>query len=177
MASAPNAELLTRALESSASDLLSYLERRVGPDDAPDLLGETMVVAWRRVDELPPDDERARMWLFGIARGTLLNHARGQRRRWALADRIRLQVPESATAPPADEGAEVRDAIDRLEPDLADLVRLVHWERLSVADAAELIGIPASTARGRYQRAKEQLRHALQSEMDSPRISISRGTA
>ncbi|KAG4069924.1 hypothetical protein HA402_006772 [Bradysia odoriphaga] len=33
-----------------------------------------MVVAWRRVRELPHDEERARMWLFGIARGTLLNH-------------------------------------------------------------------------------------------------------
>jgi len=161
-------EPLTRALESSASDLLAYLERRVGADDAPDLLGETMVVAWRRVKELPSDDERARMWLFGIARGTLLNHSRGQRRRWALADRIRLQVRESATAPPADEGAEVRDAIDRLEPDLAELVRLVHWERLSVADAADLLGIPASTARGRYQRAKAQLRAALRQEAPLP---------
>ena len=164
----PRDEPLTRALESSASDLLAYLERRVGADDAPDLLGETMVVAWRRVKELPPDDERARMWLFGIARGTLLNHSRGQRRRWALADRIRLQVRESATAPPADEGAEVRDAIDRLEPDLAELVRLVHWERLSVADAADLLGIPASTARGRYQRAKDQLRAALRQEAPLP---------
>ena len=152
---------LNRALESTASDLLAYLERRVGADDAPDLLGETLVIVWRRADELPDDDERARMWLFGIARGTLLNHARGQRRRWALADRIRLQVRESATAPAADDGAEVRDAIDRLEPDLAELIRLVHWERLSIVDAAELLGIPASTARGRYQRAKDALRAAL----------------
>ena len=164
----PRDEPLTRALESSASDLLAYLERRVGADDAPDLLGETMVVAWRRVKELPSDDERARMWLFGIARGTLLNHSRGQRRRWALADRIRLQVRESATAPPADEGAEVRDAIDRLELELAELIRLVHWERLSVADAAGLLGIPASTARGRYQRAKDQLRAALRQEAALP---------
>ena len=152
---------LNRALESTASDLLAYLERRVGADDAPDLLGETLVIVWRRADELPDDDEGARMWLFGIARGTLLNHARGQRRRWALADRIRLQVRESATAPAADDGAEVRDAIDRLEPDLAELIRLVHWERLSIVDAAELLGIPASTARGRYQRAKDALRAAL----------------
>ncbi|QMU98061.1 RNA polymerase sigma factor [Microbacterium esteraromaticum] len=152
---------LSRALESSATDLLAYLERRIGADDAPDLLGETMVVAWRRVDELPVDAERARMWLFGIARGTLLNHARGQRRRWALADRLRLQLRESATSPAADDGAEVRDAIERLDPELAELVRLVHWDRLSIAEAAELLGIRASTARGRYQRAKDALRATL----------------
>lgn len=152
---------LTGALREASADLLAYLQRRVGMDDAADLLGETMVVAWRRIADLPSDDERARMWLFGIARGTLLNHARGERRRWALADRIRGDRAPDAVAPPSDHGAEVRDAIDRLDPDLGELIRLVHWERFSLVDAAELLGIPASTARGRYQRAKEDLRSAL----------------
>lgn len=65
------------------------------------------------------------------------------------------------TAAGADDGAEVRDAIDRLPADLAELVRLVHWDGFTLAEAAELTGVPASTARGRYQRAKEQLRSAL----------------
>lgn len=157
---APSAAL-TAALRAASGDLLAYLQRRVGVDDAPDLLGETMTVAWRRVGELPDDAERARMWLFGIARNTLLNHRRGERRRWALADRLRSQTSRAAAAPPADEGAEVRDAIDRLGPDLAELVRLVHWERMTLAQAAELLGVPDSTARTRYARAKEQLRQAL----------------
>lgn len=157
-------EPLTVALEHSAADILSYLSRRVGHDDAPDLLGETMVVAWRRVRELPVDPERARMWLFGIARGTLQNHARGERRRWALVDRIRQHTGADAAAPPSDTGAEVRDAIARLEPDLAELVRLVHWDGFSLVDAAELLGIASSTARGRYQRAKNELRAALSME-------------
>ena len=150
---------LTAALKASSADLLAYLQRRVGPDDGADLLGETMVVAWRRVDDLPDDVERARMWLFGIARGTVLNHARGERRRWALADRVRsASTMDSA---PADEGLEVRDAISRLDPEDAELVRLVHWERMSLVQAAELLGIPDSTARTRYARVKERLRTAL----------------
>ncbi|MFE5408672.1 RNA polymerase sigma factor [Microbacterium sp. NPDC056569] len=152
---------LTDALEEASPDLLAYLQRRAGLDDAPDLLGETMVVAWRRVRDLPGDPERARMWLFGIARTTVLNHVRGQRRRWALADRIRSERTTDAASAAADEGAEVRDAIARLDPDLAELVRLVHWERFSIAEAAEIAGIPASTARGRYAKAKAELRVAL----------------
>lgn len=153
---------LRSALEASSVDLLSYLRRRTDPDEAPDLLGETFVVAWRRLDDLPEDPERTRMWLFGIARGVVLNHARGVRRRWALADRLRAHadlVP--VTAPPADEHVEVRDAVARLEPDMAELVRLVHWDGFTVADAAQVMDIPASTARSRYQRAKELLRLAL----------------
>lgn len=152
---------LTKVLEASADDLLAYLARRVGPDNAADLLGETMVVAWRRSADLPDEPERARMWLFGVARGTLANHARGQRRKWALADRLRLHLREASHAPAADEGIEVRDAIARLDPDLAEIVRLVHWERLSLAQAAELLGIPSSTVRGRYARARELLRAEL----------------
>lgn len=152
---------LTAALRGAAPDLLAYLQRRVGHSDAPDLLGETMVVAWRRVQDLPREDEQARMWLFGIARSTLLNHARGERRRWALADRIRDSTA-GASGPSADDGAEVRDAIDRLDDDLRELVRLVHWERMSLVHAAQLLGMPPSTARTRYARAKALLREALQ---------------
>lgn len=159
---------LIDALGAASSDLLAYLQRRVGLDDAPDLLGETMVVAWRRARELPAEPERARMWLFGIARGTLLNHARGERRRWALADRIRVDAGRDA-APAADEGAEVRDAIARLEPDLAELVRLVHWEGFTIAEAAEVLGLTASTARGRYAKAKDALRAALGAAAAAPR--------
>lgn len=152
---------ITSALRESSADLLAYFQRRVGLDDAPDLLGETMVVAWRRVDDLPGDPEQARMWLFGIARKTLLNHARGERRRWALADRIRGNSTTDIVAPPADQGTEIRDAIARLDLDHRELIELVHWERLTIAQAAELLGIPDSTARTRYARAKEQLRAAL----------------
>ena len=155
---------LVTAFEASAAALLAYLERRVGVDDAPDLLGEAMVVAWRRVKVLPHEPEAARMWLFGVARGTVLNHARGVRRRWALVDRIRI-APEPRHAPAADSGADVRDAIARLDPDLAELIRLVHWDGFSLADAAAHLGIPASTARGRYQRAKTDLRAALSIEV------------
>ncbi|MFD5864663.1 RNA polymerase sigma factor [Agromyces sp. NPDC127015] len=152
---------LTRALAAASPDLLAYFRRRVGPDDAPDLLGETMVVAWRRVDKLPDDGDRARMWLFVIARNTLLNYQRGERRRWALADRIRQYMVHDAASPAADNGADVRDAIARLDADLGELVRLVHWERMTLVQAAELLGIPDSTARTRYARAKDQLRAAL----------------
>ena len=55
----------------------------------------------------------------------------------------------------------MRDAIDRLDPDLAELVRLIHWDRMTIVQAAELLSIPDSTARTRYARAKDHLRAAL----------------
>ncbi|MEV5040640.1 RNA polymerase sigma factor [Microbacterium sp. LMI1x-1-1.1] len=41
------------------------------------------------------------------------------------------------------------------------LIELVYWEGLTLAQAAAVVGIPASTARSRYAKAKERLRDAL----------------
>lgn len=151
---------LADALRKSSDDLLRYFLRRLDREDAADALGELMTIAWTRVDSLPESGQEARMWLFGIARNVLLHAQRGTVRRSQLADRLRDALGSRA-ARPADHGLDIRDAIDRLSPDLAELIRLVHWDGFTLADAASLLDIPASTARGRYQRAKEELRHTL----------------
>ena len=167
-----NDQRLTRELGEVMPALLRFLERRVGTDDAPDLLGETLVVAWRRVADLPEDAEDARMWLFGIARGTILNHARGERRRLALAQRIRQRLSIDNASAPADAGADVRDAIDRLGDDFSDLIKLVHWDGFTLAEAGELLGIPTTTARSRYRRAREELRATLNEDATKERSPI-----
>ena len=151
---------LTVVLRESSDDLLRYFLRRLDPEDAADALAEVMTIAWTRVDALPDEPTDARMWLFGVARNVLLHAHRGTVRRSRLADRMRNAL-SLRSAPAADSGAEVRDAIDRLDSDLAELIRLVHWDGFSIIDAATLLGIPSSTARGRYQRAKEALRESL----------------
>lgn len=161
-------------LTAVAPDLLTYFRRRVGDDHAPDLLAETLTTAWRRAALLPRESEGARMWLFGIARNTLLNHERSERRRNRLADRVRSVLADADAAPGADDGLEVRDAVARLDPLLAELVRLVHWEGFTLAQAAVVLGLPASTVRNHYQRAKAELRSTLKAAADA-RSGPSRG--
>ncbi|WP_245885753.1 RNA polymerase sigma factor [Xylanimonas oleitrophica] len=156
-------------MAANAEDVLRYLRRRAEDDDAADLLAETLTTAWRRAAMMPADPVEARMWLFGVAHRTLLNHQRGARRRLRLADRLRDVLATTGHAPPADSGVEVRDAVSRLDPDLAELVRLVHWEGFTLAQVAEVVGMPASTVRNRYQRAKQELREALQAPAASLR--------
>lgn len=153
------------ALALNATDLLAFFERRVDiAADAADLVAETMMTTWRRSGELPQAPEAARMWLFVTARNVLANAQRAQLRRWRLANRLRLLIEPHEQAP-ADAGADVRDAVARLEPHLAELIRLVHWDGFSLSEAAEMLEIPASTARGQHQRAKASLR-AMLSESD-----------
>lgn len=153
---------LTSVFDRDATDILRYLERRLGTEDAADALAEVMMAAWRRADAVPADVEQARMWLFGVARNVVANAERSEHRRWKLTERLRGTLAAAqGGGRPADTGIEVRDAIARLSPDQAELVRLIHWEGFTVAAAGAILGIPASTARTRYQRARADLKEAL----------------
>lgn len=167
-----SASELQAALVATRSDLLAYLERRVPHrEDAADLLGETMLQAWRRADALPESDERRRMWLFTIAAHVLANERRAVGRRLAKTDRLRSLL--RATPDDADVGelAAVRDAVRRLPAPQRELVMLVHWDRFTLVEAAELLGVNASTARSRYATA----RAALQTSLSEPSVAASRG--
>lgn len=157
---------LRAALRSNASDLLAYFERRVHVrEDAADLLGEVMLHAWRRCAAMPPADPvRQRMWLFTIAAHVVANNRRSRRRRAALTSRLREHLAASPTeqvAPDTSEALAVRDAVLRLGDAHRELVMLIHWDGFSVVEAASLLGLDPSTARGRYAAARAALRRAL----------------
>jgi RNA polymerase sigma-70 factor (ECF subfamily) len=154
-------ERVRRALELTADDLLRYFERRVHvPADAADLLSDTMLQAWRRADACPDETSRQRMWLFTIAANVLSNHHRGTVRSLRLANRLREHFVTDAAPDHADPSA-VRDAVLRLRRSHRELIMLVHWDGLTILEAAELLGLNASTARSRYSAARSSLREAL----------------
>lgn len=141
-------------------ELLQYFQRRL-PQQAADLLSELMVTTWRRHRRIPVEHEQARMWLFGVARNVLHNQRRSTARQVRVLGALRdLQTPADEDST---EHAAVRDMVARLPPALAEVVTLVHWEGLSLAEVAQLLHIPASTVRGRYQRA----RHLLREQFDA----------
>lgn len=149
-------------LRDTSDDLLAYFERRVHlRDDAADLLGETLLQAWRRRAVLPDEPRRRRMWLFTIAANVLSNHNRSRRRRTALTDRLRDRLAGTSTEADPTETHAIRDAVLRLSQAHRELVTLIHWDGFTIIEAAEILGLNPSTARGRYAAARETLKSAL----------------
>jgi RNA polymerase sigma factor (sigma-70 family) len=142
--------------------VLGYLLRRTdNTDDAADVFAETFLVAWRRLDDLPAN-QQARMWLYGTARRTLANYRRGERRRTALTDRLRADLARGY-GPPTFEGelAEISSAFRRLpEPD-RELLALVAWEGLDCGQIADVLGCSRNAARIRLHRARRKLAEEL----------------
>jgi RNA polymerase sigma factor (sigma-70 family) len=142
--------------------VLGYLLRRTDvTDDAADVFAETFLIAWRRLDELPAG-EQARMWLYGTARRTLANYRRGERRRGALAERLRADLAVRYQ-PPAFEGelAEISSAFGRLPESDRELLSLVAWEGLDPGQIAVVLGCSRNAARIRLHRARRKLADEL----------------
>jgi len=138
--------------------LLGYALRRTdNTDDAADVLAETFLAAWRRFDEVPAGDQ-ARLWLYGTARRVLANYHRGERRRLALADRLRGDLAATYRPPDHDGGAaEIAAAFRRMSQQDQDLLGLAGWEGLDPGQIAAVIGCSRNAARIRLHRARRRL--------------------
>jgi RNA polymerase sigma-70 factor (ECF subfamily) len=138
--------------------ILGYALRRTGsPDDAADVLAETFLVAWRRLDEVPHGQD-ARLWLYGVARNVLANHYRGERRRTALADRLRAELSGSYQPPQYHgEFAMIAAALGRLPEDQRELLALNAWEGLDYGQLATVLGCSRNAVRIRLHRARARL--------------------
>jgi RNA polymerase sigma-70 factor (ECF subfamily) len=153
---------------STGASVLAYaLSRCTSREDALDVTADTFLVAWRRRSEVPADAEDARAWVFGVARGCLLNLVRGDRRSQRLGRRL-LEASDVATLPdPArvhegrSDTRDVRRALDELSADDRELVTLTAWEGLTPAQAGATLGLTPTVARSRLHRARLRLRAAL----------------
>jgi RNA polymerase sigma-70 factor (ECF subfamily) len=144
--------------------VLAYAVRRASDaQDAADVAADTFLVAWRRLDDVPPA-EAARLWLYGVARHVLANQQRSERRRERLAERMRRELPSALEAlpPPAPPAGAVRTALAGLGPDDQELLRLSGWEELTPGEIATVLGISPVAVRSRLHRARRRLRAALE---------------
>jgi RNA polymerase sigma-70 factor (ECF subfamily) len=131
-----------------------YLARRTDPDTAEDVLAETLLVCWRRVEEVP---DLPLPWVYAVAHNCLRNAERSARRQDRVAARIMAQPADPG--PPAD--PLLLEALATLRPEEAELVRLWAWEQLTPAEIAVVLGITPNAASVRLTRAKKKLSDRL----------------
>ncbi|MFB9377443.1 RNA polymerase sigma factor [Kineococcus gynurae] len=156
--------------DAAVEPVRRYLARRTDPTTAEDVLSETLLVCWRRVEEVPAEAPVA--WAIGVARLCLANAHRAERRRDRLTRRVGLVDPPTQRVPgpgESDDGAEdaARDA-ERVVAALAGLgekdaevLRLWAWDELTQSGIAAVLGISISAAGVRLHRAKKRLRARL----------------
>lgn len=164
---------LRQLVEKSAPRIYRLALRVVGdPDEADDVVQETYIRAWERIDELR-DPSAVMGWLSRIAR----NAARDRLRWWKRRRRESFDeagaalahlVAQAGSAPLADEAlaaAETGAAVARAVAALPDKHRLVLLLReadgMSYEEIAESLGIAVGTVESRLHRARAALARRL----------------
>jgi len=153
-------EALRALHRAHAAPLWAYVVRLTGDRArAEDVVQETMLRAWRRGIA---DGDSARAWLFTVARHLVIDDVRSARARHeATTDR----PPEGSVGDQVDalfESLLVADALRALSPDHRAVVLRAYYGRLTVAEIATELAIPAGTVKSRLHYGLRALRLALQ---------------
>jgi RNA polymerase sigma-70 factor, ECF subfamily len=144
--------------------VLRFAALRIDPERAKDVAAETFLVAWRRLDDVPAEP---RAWLLGVARKVISGQFRSETRRDALA--LRLETERNGTGDADLAGVladrdEVLTAFSALREGDREVLRLVTWDELSPADAAEVLGVTRVAFAVRLHRARRRFERALEPE-------------
>ncbi len=159
---APEADRRAR-FEELAPELVEplrrFLARRTDPATADDVLADTLLVCWRRIDEIPP---AALPWAYGVARHCLANAERGVRRQERVAAKIAVVDPPVEAAPSGDARDDaVTEALAALRPEDAELLRLWAWEQLTPTEIAAALDVTPNAISIRLHRARGKLEDEL----------------
>ncbi|MFI7438468.1 RNA polymerase sigma factor [Nonomuraea indica] len=161
-------EAFAELFDRYSAMLYRYVSKRLGPEPAEDLVGETFLVAFSRRRSYDLSYTDARPWLFGILTKLLSRHHRSEAARYRAllrapvdghvdspAERVASGVSAQAVRP------ELVGALAALPAKDRDVLLLVAWGDLTYVEVAQALGIPVGTVRSRLNRGRRKVRAAL----------------
>jgi RNA polymerase sigma-70 factor, ECF subfamily len=127
---------------------------------AEDLLSEVFLDVWRQADRFEGRSSVS-TWLMSIARFKALS-ARRRRVDAELDERIETTVADTANDPEValqekNRSEQLQSALTRLSPEHREIIDFIYYHEKSIAECAEILGIPAATVKTRMFYARKKL--------------------
>jgi RNA polymerase sigma-70 factor (ECF subfamily) len=151
--------------DTYAAHLVAYVTRLTSdPHGAEDVVQEAMLRAWRHADTLKPDRGSMWAWLTRVARNIAIDRSRA---RHARPTEVAESVASDAASRAPDHAENVAtsisiaEALRQLSPSHRAVLYQVYFLDRTVAQAADVLGIPVGTVKSRLYHAIRHLRHAL----------------
>ena len=136
-------------------------------DDAPtaeDLTSDIFLDVWKQADRVEGRSQVS-TWMLAIARYKAMSALRRQAND-PLDGEIASEVPESADNPEVivhkhHESAVLRQCLTQLSPAHREVIDLVYYHEKSVAEVAEITGVPPNTVKTRMFHARKRIADLL----------------
>ena len=145
----PEDDRFRRLVHEHSPAIGNYIRRRLYPltlADLDDLVEETLLVVWRRIDSVPSDAELP--WMIGVARNVLRNARRSQYRKNNFESTLTSGPDDPSAEDLVIADASVRDALVALNEDDREVLMLNAWDGLDIlvcnAGADTLTGAAAN---------------------------------
>lgn len=136
------------------------------PDDAPDLVQEALLAAWRRLEDYDPAKGSFLAWVASGVRGRVLNLRRGRGRLQSFLDRFRDQPEPELDQPHGAVDARITLAklLSVLTPRQREVVGLYELGEFSGRETAQILGIAEASVRSIARDARAQLKAVAEKE-------------
>lgn len=130
---------------------------------AEDLLQETLLRAWRKLDDLNADINTLRPWLITVARRIAIDAARARQARPAEVGAFDVSgVPASEDAIERMLAAQtIRQALAGLSLKHRTVIIEIYYRGRSASEVAALLGIPEGTVKSRTYHALRSMRATM----------------
>lgn len=132
---------------------------------AEDVVQETILRAWRRAGRLAADGRPLRPWLMRVARNLAIDR---QRRAATAREQFRSGALEGVAGVESFDRElgtwQLTDAVRQLSPAHREVLVELYFRDRSVAEAAEVLGIPPGTVKSRSYYALRALKLILEEQ-------------
>lgn len=152
-------------VEPHLNVLRAIADREVGPNDAHDIVQETLLRAWQKFDTYSAAQGTPRVWLAAV----LLDRARRERTR-RLAKWRRSDDAAPDAYPPTNFGAnpevrlDIERAVNQLPPRQRQAVLLYYIADFSVQDVADTLNLRVGTVKAHLASARQNLRARMEQQ-------------
>jgi RNA polymerase sigma-70 factor (ECF subfamily) len=158
-------EALRALYRTYAGELLGFALNALGERGAAEeIVQEVFTRAWRHAERYDSARGSVRTWLYQIARHAIIDMRRRASARPALASgEPLLEITSTRDSfEQAMLGWQVAAALERLTPEHRQMIRLAHFQGLSVREIADKCGLPIGTVKSRTWYALRSLRLVLE---------------
>jgi RNA polymerase sigma-70 factor (ECF subfamily) len=158
---AANEAKFRRVFDDHFDAITRYCFRRLPANQANDAAASVFTVAWKKIDQMP-DEDRALLWLYGIARNEVSTFRRSLRRAAALRTKLSQQPrypeasPESLVVRSAEQASMLR-ALHSLKQADREVLRMRAYEGLNLNEVSIALGCSPEAAKKRSARAMKRL--------------------
>ncbi len=143
--------------EKWGNELLAYATVLVGPDEAEDVVAESLV----RLMSASPSRVDSDLLTLGYTRRVVLNEVRMRYRTRTRRERRELALSGRAEHHEMLSDPTVIAAVGRLSVMQRAVIYLTYWHDLTVESTAEELGVSPGTVKRHLARARQKLRKAL----------------